>query len=203
VEARSLLVHEPAFDAEAAARVLRGQEVHRLSAHRLLGRLRPDRLRGLDLVFVPHWYCAFRVMLEGGRARPGMAGSRHVAPAVWTMVEALAGNVLRLPGEPPLVLRDIRALAPAVVLPATLGREVAVAKAMHGLRWDLRVRGRQRLAPRHLDLVAARPAHVPFWLGYYEGPGGQLRARALHGVERSIQDGRLTRELLRALETAG
>jgi hypothetical protein len=201
VEPRPLLVHEPALDAEAAARLLRGQEVHGLSAQRLLGRLRPDRLRGLDLLFVPHWYCSFRVVLEEGRAGRGTADSRHIAPAVWTMVEALAGNVLRLPDEPRLVLRDLAALAPAVVLPATLGREVAVAKAMHGLRWDLRVRGRQRLAPRHLDLVAARLAHVPFWLGYYTGPGGQVRARALHGVERSIQDGPFTRELLRVLET--
>lgn len=191
----AFLVHESTLDAEGAARVLRGEEVRRLSVQRLLGRLRPDRLRGLDLVFVPHWYCSFRVELESAR-------SRHVAEAVWTMVDALAGKVLRLPGEPPLAPRDLAALAPAVALGPSIEREQAVARARDGLRWDLRLRSRQRIAPRELELVAASLGHVPCWVGYYEGPGGQLRARAVHGVEGSLQQGSFTRALLRALETA-
>ncbi len=188
-----ILVHEPSVDAAEAARILRREEVGGLSVQRLLGGLRPDRLHGLDLLFVPHWYCCFRVVVDQAR-------SQHVAPAVWTMVEALVGEVLRLPDEPPLVERDLAALAPAVALPPLLGQAEAEARARDGLRWDLRVRGRQRLAPREVDLVGARLAHVPFWVGYYSGPGGQLRARAVHGVERSVQGGTFTRELLRALE---
>jgi hypothetical protein len=196
VGAGTVLVHEPTLEAEGAARVLRGEEVRGLSFQRLLGRLRPDRLRGLDLVFVPHWYCSFRVVLESGR-------SQHVAEAVWTMVDALAGTVLRLPGEPPLVPRDLAALAPAVALAPSIDREQAVARARDGLRWDLRLRSRQRIAPRELELVAARLAHVPFWVGYYAGPGDQLRARAVHGVEATLQDGAFTQVLLRALEAGG
>ena len=225
MQPETLLVHEvapdgPALDAAGAARILRGQELGGLSVRRLLGRLQPDRLRGLDLIFVPHWYCSFRVVLDGpagaaptaaapGSGRPvgtrvgaiPLSRAEHVAPAVWTMVEALAGKVLRLAGEPPLVARDLAALAPAVALPPRLGREEAGARAARELGWDLRVRGRQRFAPRAIELAEARLAHVPFWVGYYTGPGGQLRARAVHGVERSLQDEAFTRELLRALET--
>jgi hypothetical protein len=190
----SILVHEATIDAAGAARLLQGEEVRRFSVQRVLGRLETDRLRGLDLVFVPHWYCRFRAVLEGPRAV-------LVAPAVWTMVEALTGNVLRLPGEPPLATRDLAALAPAMAVPPSLDRDVAVAKAHADLRWDLRARGRQRLAPRELELAEVQLAHVPFWLGYYAGRGGQLRARAVHGVEARIQDGRLTEEILRALDT--
>jgi hypothetical protein len=195
VDSTEILVHETTLDAEEAARILRREEVGGLSVQRLLGGFRPDRLRGLDLLFVPHWYCSFRVVVD-------RAGAQHEAPAVWTMVEALVGQVLRLPGEPPLVERDLVALAPAVALPPRIAREEAVARARDGLRWDLRVRGRQRLAPREVASVEARPAHVPFWVGYYLGPGGQLRARAVHGVERSVQSGTFTHELLRALESA-
>jgi len=193
VGAGAVLVHEPTLDARDAARILRGEEVGRVSVQRLLGRLRPDCLRGLDLIFVPHWYCSFRVTLESAR-------SQHVAEALWTMVDALGGKVLRLAGEPPLVPRDLAALAPALALPPSIDREQAVARARDGLRWDLRLRSRQRIAPRELELVAARLAHVPFWVGYYEGPGGQLRARAVHGVAASVQDGAFTQVLLRALE---
>jgi hypothetical protein len=117
------------------------------------------------------------------------------------MVEALAGQVLRLPGEPDLVERDLAGLAPAVAVPAALGRDEAVGRAIDGLRWDLRVRGRQRIAPRRIDPLEARLAHVPFWVGYFLGPDGQTRARAVHGVEGSIQGGTFTQALLRALET--
>jgi hypothetical protein len=191
---RSILIHEATIDAAGAARLLHGEEVGRFSVQRLLGRLETDRLRGLDLVFVPHWYCSFRAVLEGPRAR-------LVAPAIWTMVEALTGNVLRLPGEPPLVTRDLAALAPAVAVPPGMDRDAAVTKAREDLRWDLRARGRQRLAPRELEVAEVQLAQVPFWLGYYAGRGGQLRARAVHGVEARIQDGRLTEEVLRALDT--
>jgi hypothetical protein len=193
VDSAEILVHESTIDAEEAARILRREQVGGLSVQRLLGGFRPDRLRGLDLLFVPHWYCSFRVVVDQAR-------SQHVAPALWTMVEALTGQVLRLPGQPPLVARDLAALAPAVALPPQIARDEAVARARDGLRWDLRVRGRQRLAPREVDLVEARLAHVPFWVGYYTGPGGQVRARVAHGVERSVQGGTFTRELLRALD---
>lgn len=195
MEQSALLIHEPALDAEGAARVLVREEIGGLSVQRLFGRLRPDRLRGLDLLFVPHWYCRFKVVLEAGRAR-------HVAEGVWTMVEALTGRVLRLPDAPPLVTRQLAALAPALALAPRIDREQAVTRARQGLRWDLHLRGRQRIAPRELEVVQACLAHVPFWVGYYEGPGGQLRARAVHGVERSIQEGTFTQALLGALETA-
>ena len=188
------LVHETALDAEEAARLLRGEEVGRVSVQRLFGRQQPDRLRALDLVFVPHWYVCLRAVIDAARAE-------HVAPALWTMVEALSGSVLRLPGEPPLVRRDLAALAPAVALPPRIGREEAMAAAKDGLRWDLRARGRLRFTPREVAPVEARLGYVPFWIGYYVGPDGQLRARAVHGVERSIQTGTLTRELLRALQS--
>ena len=195
MDAVEILVHEPTIDAEQAAKILLREEVGGLSVQRFLGGFRPDRLQGLDLLFVPHWYCSFRVVLDQARAQ-------HVAPAVWTMVEALAGQVLRLPGEPPLVERELAALAPAVALQPRIEHEAAVTRARDGLRWDLRIRGRQRLAPREVGLVEVRLAHVPFWVGYYVGPGGQLRAHAVHGVERSVQSGAFTRELLRALEGA-
>lgn len=190
-----VLVHDAGLDAGEAARLLRGEEVGRLSVHRLLGRQAPDRLRALDLVFVPHWYCSFRVVVDAAHAE-------HVAAALWTMVEALSGGVLRLPGEPPLVERDLAALAPAVALPPRIGREEALAAARDGLRWDLRARGRLRFTPREVSPVEARLGHVPFWIGYYVGPDGQLRARAVHGVERSVQSGVFTQELLRALQAA-
>ena len=193
MDSAETLVHEATLDAEDAARILRREEVGGLSVQRLLGGFRPDCLRGLDLVFVPHWYCSFRVVIDQAR-------SQHVAPAVWTMVEALAGQVLRLPCAPPLVARDFAALAPAVALPPRLDQQEAVARARDGLRWDLRVRGRQRLTPREVDFIQARLAHVPFWVGYFVGPGGQLRVRAVHGVERSVQSGTFTHELLRALD---
>ena len=219
MQPEALLVHEAApdgatLDAAGAARILRGQELGGLSVRRLLGRLEPDRLRRLDLVFVPHWYCRFRVVLDGpagaspaGSARTagrlaGIARAEHVAPAVWTMVEALSGKVLRLADEPRLVARDLAMLAPAVALPPGLGREEAAARSARELGWDLRVRGRQRVAPRAIELAEARLAHVPFWVGYYAGHGGQLRARAVHGIERSLQDDGFTHALLRALETA-
>ena len=192
-------MHQPALDAEAAARVLRRQEIGGFSVHRLLGGLKPDRMQGLDLVFVPHWYCSFRVVMEGAGPRWG-ARSQHVAPALWTMVDALVGTVLRLADQPPLVTRDLAMLAPAITVPASIDEAAAVTKAMDALRWDLRIRGRQRFAPRHLEPADVRLGHVPFWIGYYRGPAGQLRARAVHGVESSIQDGRFTRELLRALD---
>ena len=203
MQPETLLVHEgtpdgASLDAAGAARILRGQELGGLSVRRLLGRLESDRLRGLDLVFVPHWYCCFRVVLDGPA---GVARAEHVAPAVWTMVEALAGTVLRLADEPPLVARDLTRWAPAVAVPPRLGREEAAARAARELGWDLRVRGRQRVAPRAIELAEARLAHVPFWVGYYAGSGGQLRARAVHGIERSLQGEAFTRELLRALET--
>ena len=195
----SLLVHETTLDAAGAVGILRGEEVRALSVHRLLGKLQPDRMRGLDLVFVPHWYCSFRVVLEGGSIRPGTARPEHVAPAVWTMVDALTGQVLRLPGEPPLVTRDLATLAPAVAVQPNIEREQAVASALENLRWDLRIRGRQRVTPRELEPVESRLAYVPFWVGYYAGANGQVRARSVHGIERSIQKDALTQELIRAL----
>jgi hypothetical protein len=159
-------------------------------------------MQGLDLVFVPHWYCAFRATLEGGVTRGAGGRARTVQATVWTMVDALAGGVLRLPGEPPLVERDLASLAPAVAVPPLVDSEAAVERARDDLRWDLRIRGRQRIAPRELELAEIRPGHVPFWVGYYTdgAPGGQVRVRALHGIERTFQGEAFTRELLRALE---
>src|SRR5688572_3359830 len=108
-----VLVHEAMLDAAGALGILRRQALGGLSVSRILGGLRPDRLAGLDLVFVPHWYCCFRVTFETGARRPGADRAAQVAPAVWVMVEALAGQVLRLAGEPPLVGRDLATLAPA------------------------------------------------------------------------------------------
>lgn len=173
--------------------ILRAQEAGGLSVQRVLNGFRLGRLQGLDLLFAPHWYCSFRVEVEQGHWR-------HVETSVWTMVEALIGQVLRLPDEPRLVGRDLATLAPAVALPPRIGRAEAVARAAAGLRWDLRLRGRQRLAPRRVELVEARLAHVPFWVGYYADRRGQLHARTVHGVEGSLQSGPLTRALLRALE---
>jgi len=191
-----LLVHECTLDAAGATRRLQGEELGRLSLARLLGRQPPDHLRAVDLVLVPHWYVSFRVVVLA-------AGGEHLAPALWTMVDALSGTVLRLATAPPLVERDLAALAPAVALPPRVDREAAVAAAREGLRWDVRARGRLRVTPRTLDPGEARLGHVPFWVGYYEGRDGQLRARALHGVEGSVQTARVSRELLRALEAVG
>jgi hypothetical protein len=147
----------------------------------------------VDLVFVPHWYCSFRVVVGTGRGE-------YVAPALWTMVEALSRHVLRLPAEPLLVERDLAALAPAVALPPGISPEEAFAAARDALRWDLRARGRLRITPRDVCPVESRLGHVPFWIGYYAGPAGQFRVRAVHGVERSVQTGGFTQELLRALQ---
>ena len=159
-------------------------------------------MRGLDLVFVPHWYCAFSATFEGGVTRGAGGPARTFQATVWTMVDALAGGVLRLPGDPPLVERDLANLAPAVAVPPLVDSEAAVERARDDLRWDLRIRGRQRIAPRELELAEIRLAHVPFWVGYYTdgAPGAQVRVRALHGVERTFQGEAFTRELLRALE---
>jgi hypothetical protein len=79
----------------------------------------------------------------------------------------------------------------------------AVAAARERLRWDVRTRSRLRVTPRTLDPGEVRLGYVPFWVGYYEGRDCQLRARALHGVEGSVQTAQFSRELLRALEAVG
>jgi hypothetical protein len=191
-----ILVHESTLDAAGATRRLRGEELGRLGLAHLLGRQPPDRLRAVDLVLVPHWYVSFRVVVAAARGE-------HVAPALWTMLDTLGGTVLRLPTPPPLVERELADLAPAVALPPRLGRDEAVAAAREGLRWDVRARGHLRVTPRSLDPREIRLGYVPFWVGYYEGREGQLRARALHGVEGSVQTAQFSRELLRTLEAVG
>ena len=110
-----ILVHESTLDAAGATRLLQGEELGRLGLARLLGRQPPDYLRAVDLMLVPHWYVSFRVVVAAARGE-------HVAPALWTMLQALSGTVLRLPTPPPLVERELADLAPALALPPRLGR---------------------------------------------------------------------------------
>ncbi len=55
MQSATLLVHESTLDGAGAVAILRREEVRGPSVQRLFGGLRRDQMRGLDLIFVPHW----------------------------------------------------------------------------------------------------------------------------------------------------
>jgi hypothetical protein len=188
-----LRIHAPALDPDAAAALLRRQAVGPVSPRRLLGHS-VEALVGVDLVLAPHWYCRLPVVAETP------AGTEH--RDAWVIVDGLDGQVLRLSVAPEFDDRDPATLAPAVVLPATLDMAGAADAGRAALRWDVQVRGRQRVAARVEPASAVELGYVPIWLGYFAGAGGALRAAAMHGIEGRPVDGRRVDRLLRALAEA-
>ena len=185
-----LRVHAPSLDAGEAAALLRRQAVGAASPRRLLGRA-VEALAGVDLVLVPHWYCRFTVVAE---SRAGV--ERRDA---WVIVDALDARVLRLPDAPDFDHRDPAAVAPAAVLPPVLDADRAATTGREALRWDIQVRGRQRVSATVEPAALVELGYVPIWLGYFSTPGGALRAAGLHGVERRPVDGMAVDRLLHAL----
>ena len=188
-----LRIHAPSMDAGAAASLLRRQAVGTVSPRRLLGRA-AETLVGVDLVLVPTWYCRFPVVAES------RAGTE--CRDAWVMVDGLDGRVLRLRGAPDFEPRDAAAIAPAAVLPPTLDAERAATVGREALRWDVQVRGRQRVSATVKPASLVELGYVPIWLGYLATPGGALRAAGVHGVERRPIDGMVVDRLLDALDRA-
>ena len=193
VAAGVLRVHAPSLDAGDATALLRRQAVGPASPRRLLGRA-VESLVGVDLVLVPHWYCRFPVVA----ASPAGPERRDA----WVMVDALDGRMLRLPAAPDFEAREPATIAPAVVLPPALDAERAATVGREALRWDVQVRGRQRVSATVEPAAVVELGYVPIWLGYLSTPGGALRAVAVHGVEGRPVDGMAVDRLLHALDAA-
>ena len=186
----TLRIHAPSIDAGTATDLLRRLAVGPVSPRRLVGRA-VETLVGVDLVLVPHWYCRYPVVAE---SRSGT--ERRDA---WVLVNGLDGRVLRLPAAPEFDAREPAGVAPAAVLPPALDAERAAAVGREALRWDVQVRGRQRVSATVEPAALVELGYVPIWLGYLSTSGGTLRATAVHGVERRPVDGRAVDRLLHAL----
>ena len=188
-----LTVHPATVAAEAARRTLAGEAYNTLSLSRVLRSMATDELAALDQVYVPHWY--FRMCAE-------MEDSvrKYHALDFWLVVEAISGAVWQTNQWPPFQEVAVSSVAPAVALEPTLTREEAEPKAMESFRWDVIFRGRMRARLLAKRLVEARLVHVPFWVGYFTGPGGQLRARVVHGLEGRVVDNRSTDRILEAMK---
>ena len=189
----TLRVHAPSVDAGTATGLLRRLAIGPLSPRRLVGRA-VETLVGIDLALVPHWYCRYPVVAEtrGGTERRD----------AWVMVDGLDGRVLRLPAAPQFDRREPDEVAPAAILPPVLAAERAATTGREALRWDVQVRGRQRVSATVEPATLVELGFVPIWLGYYSTPGGALRATGFHGVERRSVDGMVLDRLLHALDGA-
>lgn len=185
------LLQELEIPWERAREILLREGYGVLSPRRWLRRMAPDQLRSMEGVYIPHWFCRFRL----GLIDPG----REVVPAASVLVNALSGECGQLLEAPRLVEHPPAALAQALYLEPTVSRERAIELATRAQRWQVFLKGRDRLAAFRVEFLDCLLGYVPFWVGYFRGEGGQVRVKTLHGITGTIEKHTLTREILRGL----
>ncbi len=185
-----------------AVRVSAAQARGMMERHRLVmaplawlsrGRVAP-KLKALELVYVPHWVCRFRLVAKRG------THELH-NPAAYVLVNALTGECGQLVDSPQFHAHST-AHTDIPLLPSLVPQERALQRATKAQAWNLIMQGtRRKWQAIQVESLETFLAYVPFWVGYFMNDAGRVWVKVVHGIAGVLEKHTVVVAILRGLQT--
>lgn len=207
------LTNKKYLTAIEAVRLLQCCRLGRFNALCWLGAMEPDQLHAVERIYLSHWLCRFKIVVERGLSVLETSEIDALVNGLtfttsWLLERPLIERVgseamMSFPSYDIPLSEEAMGDSPAVtcggIVKPRKNAEQALAVARTGLKWNV-VKGRLgKFRGHQVQSEQATLIFLPMWLGYYRSVSGKVRVKILNGSEGTIEEHQVTMAVLEAL----